>query len=318
MYITIGQKYCALSIVVFSILALTVNNLNWCLLTLTTRKEHTMAKKKTSTVSTRLLTATMIIFFLLSGSVLCILASTFTVTINYSMNSSWIPFIIVVFLLSLTCAILLLVTSKIKKDESQSQDDNSNDNVRYEKKDSVRKSVIARMNQNLVRIKEYYEWSQDQAKAMFIVAIITCIAGFGMIAASLLLSIFMKLDFEAALLTAIGGMITEVFGGTTLLVYRSTVSQLNYYHKSLHEDQRYLYTAELTDEINSSAIKDEMLEAIIRNALRINLILAQEKEETTEKRKPAATDNEQAGTTDAGGQTGASNAGGSAGDSNKP
>ncbi|HWP22004.1 MAG TPA: hypothetical protein VN417_04590 [Candidatus Cryosericum sp.] len=279
-----------------------------------------MAKKKTSTVSTRLLTATMIIFFLLSGSVLCILASTFTVTINYSMNNSWITFIFVVFVLSLTCAIFLLVTSKKKNDENTSQEDKDKkkDDRRSDRDDSVKKSVIARMNQNLVRIKEYYEWSQDQAKAMFIVAVITCIAGFGMIVASLLLSIYLKLNFEAALFTAIGGMVTEVFGGTTLLIFRNTVSQLNYYHRSLHEDQRYLFTSELTEEINSSAIKDEMLEAIIRNALRINLVLAQEKEESVDKKKPTATENEKPGTADAEGQEPASNAGGSEEKPKKP
>lgn len=296
-----------------------------------------MSAKHTSTVSTRLFVATIAFFFFLSGTALCILASTFAVTINYSMNSSWIAFIFLVFLFSLTCAILLIVTRKKNKNKkrkpeknsgekdnenaamkakaSNSADDDDDDDDSSDDDDlpvdddqlrqkpnssaSVRDSVIARMNQNLVRIKEYYKWSQDQAKAMFIVAVSTCIAGFVMIVASLLLSIFLKLDFEAALFTAIGGMVTEVFGGTTLLVYRSTVSQLNYYHKSLHEDQRYLYSAELTEEINSSAIKDEMLEAIIRNALRLNIILAQEKEETTEKKKSSATENEQQGATSA-------------------
>lgn len=277
-----------------------------------------MAKKKTSTVSTRLLTTTMVIFFLLSGSVLCILSSTFTLKINYSMNSSWIIFIFIVFVLSLTCAILLLVTSKKKNEEKTSQEDKKKDDRSSDRDDSVKKSVIARMNQNLVRIKEYYEWSQDQAKAMFIVAVVTCIAGFGMIVASLLLSIYLKLDFEAALFSAIGGMVTEVFGGTTLLVFRSTVSQLNHYHKSLHEDQRYLFTAELTEDINSSAIKDEMLEAIIRNALRINLVLAQEKEETEERKTSATAENVTTGAADAGGQTTASNASGSEEKPKKP
>lgn len=328
-----------------------------------------MAKKKTSTVSTRLLTATMVIFFLLSGSVLCILASTFAVTINYSMNSSWITFIFTVFVLSLTCAILLLVTiKKVKKkakpkpkpekpspesgnnsavtttektgavnetnspdddDDSDDDDDtdNDDDSTAYERnllkqkensEVSVRDSVIARMNMNLSKISKYYKWSQDQAKAMFIASVSICIAGFGMIAASLLLSVFLKLNFEAALFTAIGGMVTEVFGGTTLLVYRSSVSQLNYYHKSLHEDQRFLYATELTVMINDIDVKDKMLEAIIRNALRINLVLAKDKEEEPEKKKAGTTESEQSGTTDASGQTTASNASGSEEKPKKP
>jgi cytochrome c biogenesis protein CcdA len=327
-----------------------------------------MAKKKTSTVSTRLFVATMIFLFLLSISALCILASTFSVTINYSMNSSWITFIFVVFLLSLTCAILLLVTiKKVKEkanqkpkpkkpkpekpssesgnnnavpttektcavnetnspdedDDSDDDDDDSDDDddaimQLFSSENSVKDSVIARINENLVKMKEYYTWSQEQAKAMFSVAISTCIAGFGMIVASLLLSIYLKLNFEAALFTAIGGMVTEVFGGTTLLVYRSTVSQLNHYHKSMHEDQRSLFAAELTGVIKSKDLRNEMLEAIIRNALRLNIILAQEKEETTEKTKPATADNEKPAAADASGQTTASNASGSEEKPKKP
>lgn len=325
-----------------------------------------MAKKKTSTVSTRLFVATMIFLFLLSISALCILASTFQVTINYSMNSSWITFIFVVFLLSLTCAILLLVTIKKGKEKanqkpkpekpkpekpkpekpssesgnnnavpttektgevnetnSPDDDDDSDDDddaimQLFSSEISVKDSVIVRMNQNLVKMKEYYDWSQDQAKVMFIVATGICIAGFGLIVASLLLSIFLKLNFEAALFTAIGGMVTEVFGGTILLVYRSSVTQLSHFHKSLHEDQRYLFTAELAKVVNSTIIKDEMLEAIIRNALRINLVLAQEKEETEEKKTPATAENEKPVTSDAGGQTTASNSSTSTEETKKP
>lgn len=131
---------------------------------------------------------------------------------------------------------------------------------------------------NIGAMRDYYSWSQKQAKIICWVAVAACIAGIAVIAASLIFSVIGKLAFDKVLITAIGGMVTELFAGTTLIVYRNSLVQLNYYHNALHEDQRFLSSVDLLWQFSSDTERDKMLASIIRNSLKINLALATEKE----------------------------------------
>ena len=68
----------------------------------------------------------------------------------------------------------------------------------------------------------------------------------------------------------LGGAITEVIGGTIFFVYRKSLSQLNYYHKALHEDQRFLSSVNLIKKFHDENMGDEMLKEIIQSAIDIN------------------------------------------------
>lgn len=144
---------------------------------------------------------------------------------------------------------------------------------------------------NLGKMKEYYDWSKSQAVIMFGVAVGACIVGTLIVIASFVLPIVMKLSFETTLITAIGGVITDVFAGTTLIVYRSSVKQINRYHDCMHEDQRFLCAVDLLDRFSSTKKRDDALIEIIQNQLAINLACAkdgdEEEEEEADADKPA-------------------------------
>ena len=67
---------------------------------------------------------------------------------------------------------------------------------------------------NLEDIKEFYTWSQKQAKASFILAVIMCISGFGLMIVAILIPIVFRLSFQMSIIPAIGGVITELIAGT--------------------------------------------------------------------------------------------------------
>lgn len=144
---------------------------------------------------------------------------------------------------------------------------------------------------NLGKMKEYYDWSKSQAVIMFGVAVSACIVGTLIVIASFVLPIVIKLSFETTLITAIGGLITDVFAGTTLIVYRSSVKQINRYHDCMHEDQRFLCAVDLLDRFSSTKKRDDALIEIIQNQLAINLACAkdgdEEEEEEADPDKPA-------------------------------
>lgn len=151
---------------------------------------------------------------------------------------------------------------------------NQNDIKLNERGDMLRGSEInalGRMLINLEDIKEFYTWSQKQAKDSFILAVVMCIGGFSMIVVAILLSMFFGLGIEAAIIPAIGGAISEVVAGTSLFVYKSSLIQLNHYHKALHEDERFLSSVNLISQFSSSEMQDEMLKEIIQSEIQMNL-----------------------------------------------
>lgn len=66
--------------------------------------------------------------------------------------------------------------------------------------------------------------------------------------------------------------------GTALVVYRNSLSQLNHYHKALHEDERFLSSVNLLGKFSSVEAQDDMLREIIRSEIQMNLAELQENE----------------------------------------
>lgn len=133
------------------------------------------------------------------------------------------------------------------------------------------KDALELIKVNLANINEYYIWSQKQAKSAFNTAIATCSVGFLLVVAAVLIPI-VKQDFNSTIsfISFLGGTITEVIGGTIFFVYRKSLAQLNYYHKALHEDQRFLSSVNLIKKFHDKNMGDEMLKEIIQSAIDIN------------------------------------------------
>ena len=150
-------------------------------------------------------------------------------------------------------------------------------NSRNEKSDSSngdcdqQVDALGRMLINLEDIKEFYTWSQKQAKGAFRLAVGMCIMGFLLIGGAIVIQLFFKQSTDLSLLSAIGGVVTELIAGTALIVYKSSLAQLNHYHKALHEDERFLSSVNLIGKFSNDEIRDEMLREIIRSEIQMNL-----------------------------------------------
>ncbi len=132
--------------------------------------------------------------------------------------------------------------------------------------------ALGRMMINLEDIKEFYTWSQKQAKAAFVLAVSMCILGFGLIIIACALPVAFKLSYQISIIPAIGGVITELIAGTALVVYRSSLAQLNHYHKALHEDERFLSSVNLLGKFTEDEMRDNMLQEIIRAVMELRWI----------------------------------------------
>lgn len=156
----------------------------------------------------------------------------------------------------------------------ESKQDRNNKSGNEETKKEI--DALGRMMINLEDIKEFYTWSQKQAKASFILAVSMCISGFVLMVAAILLPVVFRLSFQMSIIPAVGGVITEVIAGTALVVYRNSLSQLNHYHKALHEDERFLSSVNLLGKFSTVEAQDDMLREIIRSEIQMNLAVTQE------------------------------------------
>lgn len=160
-----------------------------------------------------------------------------------------------------------------------SEESKQKDPIKSGSKDPKKEiDALGRMMINLEDIKEFYTWSQKQAKASFILAVSMCISGFILMVVSILLPVVFRLSFQMSIIPAVGGIITELIAGTALVVYRNSLSQLNHYHKALHEDERFLSSVNLLGKFSTVEIQDEMLREIIRSEIQMNLAILQEDE----------------------------------------
>ena len=55
-----------------------------------------------------------------------------------------------------------------------------------------------------------------------------------------------------------------------MFVYRYSLVQLNYYHKALHENERFLSSVNLLEKFSSVETRDDMLQEIIKSEMQMN------------------------------------------------
>lgn len=120
------------------------------------------------------------------------------------------------------------------------------------------KDILELMLSNMSELKQYYSISKLQARFAFVLAVLFCVTG-----TIILLISILKFDgsnLQSTIISAIGGTISEFFAGTSLLVYKSTLQQLNLYYKSLHENERFLSIVNLANQLPD----DRQAEAFIK------------------------------------------------------
>lgn len=207
---------------------------------------------------------------------------------NHNLSEAMISFITIL----LFVALMILLTNYYsimnkKWEDKRKEDSNSyyqrlkeiivvNDNKGNSKENSTEKDnshidALAMMRVNLTAIKDYYEWSQKQARTAFNWAISFCFMGLALVIAACAIQIWTKSDNKIPVLVSIGGIVTEFVSGTIFIIYRYSLSQLNHYHNALHEDERFLSSVNLLSYFSSDEKKDEMLKEIIKGEIEMNL-----------------------------------------------
>lgn len=244
----------------------------------------------------QLVLAIVALFLGIVGLILCVdaLITVFNIIVSLNSNYSFWDDIPILFS-KLGCVVILLVAMYKIKDyleycdnyDIESYSERLKETIVYdnfhfstldstEAKDKPEIDALGRMLINLEDIKEYYTWSQKQAKSSFYFAVSICIFGFLLLATAVIIPFFSSSNLEASVISAIGGIISELIACTALIVYKNSLTQLNHYHQALHEDERFLSSINLLNRFSTTEAQDEMLKELIRSEIQMNLNAATE------------------------------------------
>lgn len=236
----------------------------------------------------------MLISIVLSEAIVAIVLGLSTKNVNSPLEDENITLLLIFLLLFSTLALVAAFFMSITRekrgedkenysrklreafDYAKSESKHSNDDSDEQDKNNTPVDAIGRMMLNLEDIKEFYSWSQKQAKTAFALAFTMCVLGFLLMVGATVITVINKMGVQIALIPAVGGVITEIVAGTALVVYRNSLEQLNHYHQALHEDERFLSSVNLVNMFSTEKEQDNMLKEIIRSEIRMNLIGAKQ------------------------------------------
>ena len=139
---------------------------------------------------------------------------------------------------------------------------NATSNKKSDENDALNLMLV-----NMEEIKAYYTLSKTQAKDSFRLSVWMCILGFILLVAAVVLPFLTSGKYEVSIITAIGGAIVEIIAGTSLFVYKNSLSQLNHYYESLHDNERFLSTVNLVRKLSQEK-QDDMYIEIIRSCIK--------------------------------------------------
>lgn len=137
-----------------------------------------------------------------------------------------------------------------------------------EKETDRSSDILEFMLANMKELRDYYALSKAQAKNSFFLTVLMCITGFILIGISASAAFFDKSDLAPVLVPAVGGVIVELISVISLLVYRKSLDQLNFYYTSLHSNERFLSIVNIVSKISLDK-RDEMYCEIIKSQIEL-------------------------------------------------
>ncbi|WP_200974519.1 hypothetical protein [Echinicola sp. 20G] len=140
--------------------------------------------------------------------------------------------------------------------------------IKGEIKDKSQINVIDSIRLSLNRLQEYYTINTSQARRSFTFSLIAIVTGLGVLIIGIL---YFYVDSKNVTLTAISsisGVLIQFIGGAYFLMYKKSLTQLNYFYQQLIINQNTMLAINLTDSISDEAKSIEMKQKIIEALLK--------------------------------------------------
>lgn len=136
--------------------------------------------------------------------------------------------------------------------------------------DEKKDDVLALMIKNVGELREYYIINKQQARNSFSAALFISFLGFTLFATGIILTYVFKTD-NAIQYSTICGAIVEIIAGLFFWLYSKAIKQINLFHNSLLQTEKFLTAIQLVEKIsqeNRDKAYNYIIEKVIDNNYR--------------------------------------------------
>lgn len=154
------------------------------------------------------------------------------------------------------------------------QHDSDQENGGQEKCKSEDQPSVELMIYNLRALYRNIQWGRKQAKIALAFGITFSVCGLFVYCLPLIMhSKIIDNDVASSVISPlVGGTIAELIAATAMVIYSKSIKQLNYYHKALHENERFLTSINVIRGLNCGendriAMIDKVVSDYIRGGL---------------------------------------------------
>jgi hypothetical protein len=179
--------------------------------------------------------------------------------------SVWVvvPIVIGVLALLVVISAVLSYAGVVQVGSISSELQTAEDNRKevQEKVKSEPQNPYAHIELGAAELRVFYAINQGQARSSFRFGVITVLAGLAFLLVGVVL-FFAQQGLAPAALSAIGGVIAEFIGGTSLYLYNRVQAQSSYYHDYLGQYQRLMLAVSLCNDIEDGRLRDSTLKEL--------------------------------------------------------
>lgn len=117
------------------------------------------------------------------------------------------------------------------------------------KKEEKNDDVLTLMIKNVGELREYYIINKQQARNSFSAALFISFLGFVLFAFGVIITYFYKTD-NIIQYSTISGTIVEIIAGLFFWLYSKAINQINIFHSSLLNTEKFLTAIQLVEKIS--------------------------------------------------------------------
>ena len=141
------------------------------------------------------------------------------------------------------------------------------------KRESEDQPLVELMIYNLRALYRNIQWGRKQAKIALVFGIVFSICGLIVYCLPLIThfkDINPNPDIASSVISPlVGGTIAELIAATAIVIYSRSIKQLNYYHKALHENERFLTSINIIRGLNcGESDRIAMIDKVVSDYIR--------------------------------------------------
>lgn len=172
-------------------------------------------------------------------------------------------------MLSLVIGVFVSYIAKSKLDNKLTKEANNEINIEINKfknlLNETDNDVLKLMYKNVAELREYYVINKQQARNSYSASLFMCFLGFILFSSGVAYSVYDPAN-NIIQYSTFGGVIIELIAGLFFWLYSKSIKQINLFHSSLQNTEKFLTAIQLVEKI-SEGKRDETYSNIINKII---------------------------------------------------